>query len=426
MANSLINSSIILNESLRILHNRNNFLSNVNHQYDSSYKEYGSAGKPGTTLQIRKPNRYTSRTGLPVQVQGNQEQSVTLTLANVRGIDLDFNDVELRMNVNDFTKQFIEPSINQLATDLENEVITASYKDVYNVAGTAGQIPGVSGGTTYSAFQAYGNAKLLMNRGLPPKDNSWRMLVPSNMELGVLKEMKGLFQDSSEISKQYLDGQMGRHMGFNWFTNELTPTHTNLLQAGSPQVSGAGQTGASLLTNNWTAGTTIAQGSVFSFTSGTTVATVHPETRKTYGTVDVSATVAGATAVGQQFVVTANVTADANGNATLPISPSIISSGNYQTVTASPDSGATLGFVGSASTTYPQALGFHKDAFTFVTADLELPKGMDMADRKNFEGISMRFVRGYDIVNARMISRIDILYGYLTLYPQWACRVIGG
>jgi P22 coat protein - gene protein 5 len=426
MANNLINSTIILNESLRIIHNKNNYLSNISHQYDQSFKEYGSAGKPGTTLQIRKPNRYTSRTGLSTQIQGNAESTVTLTVANVRGIDLDFNDVELRMNVNDFTKQFIEPAINQLATDLENEVFSTLYKDVYNVVGTAGQIPGTGGGTSYSAFQAYGNAKVLMNRGLTPKDNKWCMIVPSTLELGALKEFKGLFQDSSEISKQYLEGKMGRHMGYNWYTNELAPTHTNLLNGGSPAASGAGQTGNSLLTSGWTANTTIAQGSVFSFTSGTAVNMVHPETRKSYGALDVSATVAGATAVGQQFTVTANAMADANGNATLLISPAIVTSGNYQTVTASPDAGATLGFVGSASTVYPQGLAFHPDAFTFVTADLELPKGMDMADRKNFEGISMRFVRGYDIVNARMISRIDILYGYLTLYPQWACRVIGG
>jgi hypothetical protein len=424
MANNLINSTIILNESLRILHNKNNLLSNISHQYDSSFKEYGSAGKPGTTLQIRKPNRYISRTGLTAQVQGNAESTTTLTLAKVRGIDLDFNDVEMRMNVNDFTKQFIEPAVNQLATDLENEAFTALYKDVYNVAGTAGQIPGKN--ATYGAIQAYGNAKLLINRGLAPQDNKRCLIMGSSMENGALNEFKGLFQDASEISKQYLEGKMGRHMGFNWYENELTPAHTNGLQAGTPVVNGATQSGAALLTRGWTAGTTITQGTVFVISSGTKVQMVHPETRKTYGDTDLTATVAGGTAVGQQFVVTADATADSSGLATLAISPSIVTSGAYQTVTASPDDGATLTINGSASTTYPQGFAFHPDFATFVTADLELPRGMDMAERKNFEGISMRFVRGYDIVNARMISRLDILYGYLTLYPQWAARVIGG
>jgi hypothetical protein len=327
------------------------------------------------------------------------------------------------MNVNDFTKQFIEPAVNQLATDLENEAFTALYKDVSNVAGTPGYVPGSS--STYSAFKAFGNAKLLMNRGLAPKDNKWCMIVPSNIENGALKEFKGLFQDSSEISKQYLEGKMGRHMYYNWYTNELAPAHTNGAQAGTPVVYGAGQTGASLNTSGWTAGTTITKGTVFVISSGTKVQMVHPETRKTYGDTDVTATDAGGTAVGQQFVITADATADGSGLATLSISPSIVTSGAYQTVTASPDAGSTITIqTGSASTTYSQGLAFHPDFATFVTADLELPKGMDMAERKNFEGISMRFVRGYDIINARMISRLDILYGYLTLYPQWACRVI--
>jgi hypothetical protein len=426
MANNLINSTIILDKALARLHNKNNFLSNLNHQYDSSFKEYGAAGMPGTSLQIRKPNRYTSRTGLTAAVSGNQESSVTLTVASIRGVDLSFNDVEMRMNVNDFDEQFVAPAVDQLATDLENEIFSGLAKQVYNVVGTVGQIPGKVD-STYGAFQAYGNAKLLLNRGLAPMDNKRCIIVPSALENGALTAFKGLFQDSSEISKQYLDGQMGRHMGFNWYTNELAPAFTNGLIAGTPLVNGGSQSGASLLTKGWTAATTIPAGTVFVISTGTTVAMVHPETRKTYGTTDLTATVAGGTAVGQQFVVTADTVADAGGLATLPISPSIVTSGAYQTVTASPDDGATITMqTGSASTTYPQGLAFHPNFATFVTADLELPKGMDMAGVRRLENISMRFLRGYDILNARRISRLDILYGYQVLRPEWAVRVIGG
>jgi hypothetical protein len=52
---------------------------------------------------------------------------------------------------------------------------------------------------------------------------------------------------------------------------------------------------------------------------------------------------------------------------------------------------------------------------------------MDMAARASDpeSGLSLSFIRGYDIVNHRMISRLDILFGWQCLYPEFACRVVG-
>ncbi len=40
-------------------------------------------------------------------------------------------------------------------------------------------------------------------------------------------------------------------------------------------------------------------------------------------------------------------------------------------------------------------------------------------------GISMRFVRHYDIQTDRMPARFDVLYGYGTLQPDLAVRIQG-
>ena len=66
---------------------------------------------------------------------------------------------------------------------------------------------------------------------------------------------------------------------------------------------------------------------------------------------------------------------------------------------------------------------FAKDAFTLVTADLDLPKGTDMASRATADGVSLRFVRDFDITNNRRICRFDIIAGYGALRPEWAVRV---
>jgi hypothetical protein len=135
---------------------------------------------------------------------------------------------------------------------------------------------------------------------------------------------------------------------------------------------------------------------------------VHPETKAT-------------TNVLQQFVVTA---AYAGGNGNLSIAPAIVTSGATQNVSNSPASTNVLTFVGTASATSGQSLAFHKDAFTFATADLVMPKGVDMSAREEQDGISMRLVRQYDINNDKFPCRLDVLYGYLAVRPQLATRII--
>jgi hypothetical protein len=53
-----------------------------------------------------------------------------------------------------------------------------------------------------------------------------------------------------------------------------------------------------------------------------------------------------------------------------------------------------------------------------------MPKGVDFAYRDVQDGISMRLVRQYDINNDRLPCRVDILYGYKTVRPQLAARIL--
>ena len=80
--------------------------------------------------------------------------------------------------------------------------------------------------------------------------------------------------------------------------------------------------------------------------------------------------------------------------------------------------------VGGASAVYKPSLAFHKDAFTFATADLVMPGGVDFAAREVMDGISMRIVRQYDINNDKFPARLDVLYGYKTLRAELAARLL--
>jgi hypothetical protein len=126
-------------------------------------------------------------------------------------------------------------------------------------------------------------------------------------------------------------------------------------------------------------------------------------------------------------VVTDDVSSDSSGNATIPVSPAVISSGAFQTVNALPADNAALTILGAANTVTPQNLAFHRDAFTLACVDLEMPGGVDWAARVSSKklGISMRMVRQYDINNDAFPCRVDVLYGWLCVRPELACRIAG-
>lgn len=126
----------------------------------------------------------------------------------------------------------------------------------------------------------------------------------------------------------------------------------------------------------------------------------------------------------QNFVVTADASSDGAGNLTAVISPAIIAGGAYQNVTARPaDNVAITIRSGAANTGYSQNMLFHPKAMALVTVPMDVPGGMDMAHRAEYEGVNLRFVRGFDITNNRRISRFDILAGYGRVRPEWAVRV---
>jgi hypothetical protein len=397
MGNQILTDVKITRKALQILHNKLTFVGTINRQYDDSFAQEGA--KIGNSLKIRLPNQYTVRTGQVAQIQQTQEQSVTLTVATQKGVDVNFTSQDLLMSLDDFSDRIIEPAMAVLAASIEADVFNV-YASVYQQAGTAGANP--------SDITAFLNAKTLMNRSLTPKGDERYVQVNSAVSAAMVGGLKTLYEDSKSIGKQYLEGRMFKTAGFNFFENELVPFQTNATWTGTPVVYGAGQTGATLATSGWTATTDqIAAGTVFTVPG---CYMVHPETKVSYGAL-------------QQFVCTATTTADANGRMTIPISPSITIAGAYQNTSAAPTNSGALTITGSSATAYSQSLAYHRDFATFVTADLPLYKGMDMAAREVYDGISIRLLKGYDIINDVQISRLDVLYGYLAMRPQLACRI---
>ena len=413
MANAIITSSIITNETLRILHNESAFLGNINTEYEDQFANKGM--KAGSVVNVRQPVQYTIRDGATINIQDVNETTTPITMEPEFGIDWAFTDYDLKLSIDEFSKRYLAPAAKRLAAELDLRIATRFYRGVANFSGT----PGTPISTAQSVLDA---AVLLDNAACPRTDGRMLALTPlSNSKL--VGGMSGLFNDQATQGKQLKSGMMATNLGMDFIMSQNLPTHTVGGLGGTPLVNGANQglinsgstdnpsaATTSLVTDGWTAAIAnrLKRGDVLTIAG---VFAVNPETKVSTGVL-------------RQFVATTDAASDGSGNLTVAIYPAIIAGGAYQNVTNRPaDNAAITILTGTASTSYGQNILFHRDAFTLVTADMELPRGMDMAERAVEDGVSLRFIRGYDIANNRRICRFDLLAGYGLLRPEWAVRV---
>ena len=135
MANSLLTIDMITRKSLEILENNLVISRNCNRQYDDSFAVQGA--KIGSTLRIRLPDRALVTDGAALQVQDDNEQYTTLSVASQKHIGINFTSAELTMQLDDFAERVLKPRISQLASSIDADVATA-YKSIYNSVGTPG------------------------------------------------------------------------------------------------------------------------------------------------------------------------------------------------------------------------------------------------------------------------------------------------
>jgi len=402
MSNSILTIDMITRKALEILENNLVLTRNVNRQYDDSFAVEGA--KIGSTLRIRLPDRALVTDGAALQVQDDNEQYTTLSVASQKHIGVNFTSAELTMQLDDFAERVLKPRISQLASSIDADVAN-SYKAIYSSVGTPGTTPSTSLVLLQAQQKLNENAAVMSPRyaTVNPAANA-----------GLVEGMKGLFNPTDTISRQFKNGMMGMGvLGFEeinmsqsikQFTTGSRSTSDTIVVNGT--VSTQGQSTISI--DGGTGSATVAVGDVFTVAG---VYAVNPQTRESTGSL-------------QQFTVTA--VASGSSTATLSISPALYTSANaLATVNSFPQASAVVTMLGSASSQYAQNLVYHKDAITFATADLLLPQGVDMASRQVHNGISMRVVRQYDINNDRLPCRIDVLYGYSAIRPAMACRIWG-
>lgn len=412
MANQFSNikdvGGVIAKAGAGIFEDNLQFCKSISHADESDFD--GKNGfKSGDTIHINLPMRSkpTSTFDQTGTLQDVVEDTVPLKLDIISSQAWEVNSAEFatEIGIKNVMNRIIKPAAVSMAHDFENKVLAKATAAIYNSVGTPGS-------NTFDVDVIL-EARQKLNEFLCPKNDDERFfLFNSRAGRKAVNARKGLFQSASEIAKQYKQGYIGVSDGFNWLESEMTQTHTNGNDVAfevrtTVSVQGSNQ----IVVEGLTASTgTVKKGTVLTVAN---VFAVHPQTREAY---------AGTEGL-HQFVVLEDATADANGYATLVVSPAMYTTGTLQNISRFPTDGDVITPVGAASSGYKQNLAFHKNSFRLATVPLIMPKNAEFAAQHTYKGMTFSVVYDWDQIKRAMILRMDVLGGICAERPEWACRV---
>lgn len=399
MSNSLITSSLVAKEVLPILENMCSFSKGVNRDYEPEYKSNMSRGyEPGSTINIKKPSRYTYRAGRVAVPQASDDSTVPLVLQQ-GGCDLNFTAYERTLQISsDHIQNKLASAIAAVANEIDRQGLQLAHYSTFNTLNTTGALPA----TQLAAVQAITDSNRRLDEMAAPRDGGRRFVMGPGLNGAIVGGFSGMFNSPAQLNKQYGSGLAQNAFGIEPALDQNVDTHTNGA-ATATNINGAGQTG-STITVVAVAGGTLTKGTTITLPG---VFAVNPQTRNSTGVL-------------AQFVVTADVAA---GATSIPISPSIITSGPYQNVTASPTNGSPYVIMGAASTSYQCNVAFHRDAFTLAMVPMWVPDGLGArVSQQTHNGFTVKVTDAYDPVNDNSIMRLDVLFGWAATYPELSSK----
>lgn len=418
MANALITPDIIARESLMQLEN-NLVLAN------KSYRDLESelvGTKVGDSVRVRRPVQFDPKAGPTLTNQDVEEAYTTMAFTGDQHVAFKFTTKDLSLTVSEFSERYIKPSMISLANKIDSDGFDL-YKQVYHAVGTPG--------TTPSSYDSVSAVSTVMDNVAVPDDGNRCLVTDPRAGYKIAGSIPGLNTiDSSKAVGAFESGMIGEVATLMHYKSQNIKRHTVGAYGGTPLVNGASQNvtyaaatasgvyQSSLITDGWTTSVTglLKAGDVITIAG---VFGVNPVSKQSTGDL-------------QTFTVLADVNSDGSGNATLTVSPPIITSGPQQTVTAAPaDNAAITVKTGTASTQYPQNMAFHKNAIGFVMGNLyDYPGGVARnagakVVTKSKNGFTVNLAQQFDITNRQEVFRLDVLYGWKLLDPRLAVRLYG-
>ena len=405
MANNALTADVVAKVALPILENELGIINQLYRAHESEFDSTVNGYKKGDTVRIRRPADFTVRSGAVMSTQDVIEGNTSLVVDQIKGIDFQFSSTEMTLKVEDLAMRVIKPAMSNLANAITLDVLTQMYQGTYNYVGTPG--------TRVSTFGSFSRAPERLDELSAPSSERGAVMCPNDF-WGMVGSNTALFAPSV-VQSALRTGDLGDLGGMNTWMSQVVPGFLTGTRVGGT-IGGAAQNvlyDTVKLTWSQTLNLTAASvagianaGDVFTIAG---VNMVNPKTKADTGIL-------------QQFVV---LTTTGAAPASVSISPPIISSGPYQSVTAAPANAAAITWIGTAATTYRQNMAFHKNAMALAFVPMEMPPAAFGASRETYKGISVRIIPTYDGVNDISKWRLDVLYGRKMIDPRIITRFNG-
>jgi len=366
------------------------------------FRNSGDFSKTGDTAYERIPGYGKWREGKVAQPSAISSTTIGVTL-NQGGADFQLSSAELTLNVDDL-QEILRPSIATVINKMDTE-LWALYKKIPITLGTAGTRP-----TGLLPFlDAKANIRLI---GGVDDDGSMSAVLHELHQASLVDGQKTLFNEVSEISKQYKTGKMGMAAGLKFSGDRNAPTHTTGTYSGTPLMNGTTAEGATtLVTDGWGAGSVVKEGDSFTLANVYAVKPVGKES----------------TGILKPFVAAADATADGSGNMTITITEAIKASTSDpdQNVTALPANNAAITPFAASGSVSRVSMVLHPDALIFASVPLE-----DMGENCTvIQAPDLKMtIRCYQYTMGQAdekLWRLDVLRGVSLGRPGFAARIFG-
>ena len=408
MANAFLTPSVFANEGLRQLENELILGNKVHTDYSKEFSFNGA------TINIRKPTSYIGQDdNLDVSSYSEdiEQAQTTITMDKTVSIKVDIGAIDGTLSFDRVQEDVIRPAVIKMRDRIETE-LASLYTQAYWFTGTPGTVP--------STFLSLGTGgAILTDAAVPMAD---RIAVHgTDAALNLADGLKGVYV-SDKPKTAFEEAQIGKYGGFMNYESVHAPTHTVGVATGTPLVNGASQNVTyaaskntwtqTLNTDGWTNSTTgiLKAGDVITIAG---VFAVNPISKQSTGRL-------------QTFTVTADANSGAStGPAALTISPPIITSGAYQTVSAAPAENAAITVkTGTGATAYKQSLLMHPKALALVSRPLKIASGAGVkTSTKSGNKVTISCTEWVDGNTLAHNMRFDMLFGVKMLDPRLIARL---
>lgn len=376
----------------------------VNREYATEFK------KVGDKVIVRKPVQFDSIDGFDTggditgAVQPLDERNTVITVNANPIVPFEYDDKDMALSLEDFDERYNQPAAYKLA-NMADLAIARQASKFSNVVGAPGTTP-----ADFDAVAAAGECLDLMS---VPRDGMRSFLINPKANRKLSGNLAAAFNPQSMSSDAFKMGMIGQSAGFDVKMSQIILSHTDGTQDKTGLVDGGSQVGPSIDLKGFTAGDQILTNAIVTFAG---VYSVNRFTKVSTGNL-------------MQFNVRADATADGGGDMTISISPDLIVTGPYQNVTGSPADGASVVVATYGALTPPTPgiinAAFHKNAIGLATIPLVKPNGFDISEVFTYNGWSVRFVRGFNILTGKWVSRVETMFATDCLEPTAGVRVLG-